>query len=267
MILDATHGRWMAATGALAAAAAAGFYAADRAIPGGVRGGDAAGLTFGVAAAGAMAFEALLAVKKRRPAWRLGRAASWMRGHIWLGLLAVPLVLFHSGLRLGGAASTWLLVLFGLVTASGLFGLAMQQLLPRMMTDRIEMETIYEQIPHVVSQLRDEAAARVEKAADETLSRFFKEEVEPFLAAAQPHRRLLGDAGRAEAIFAEMGRLLDPRLREALDDLAHVCEERRQLALQARLHRWLHGWLFVHVPATWALLVLTAAHAVVTLLY
>jgi hypothetical protein len=77
----------------------------------------------------------------------------------------------------------------------------------------------------------------------------------------------LGDAGRSEALFAELRRLVPPAHHETLADLAHICEERRQLALQARLHRWLHGWLLVHVPVSYALLLLVAAHAVMTLLY
>lgn len=267
MILDATHRRWLAVTAGLGAVAGAGYLLADRATPGGVTGGSAAGLTFGIAAAGAMAFEGLLAVKKKRPAWRLGRASAWMRGHIWLGLLAVPLVLFHAGFRWGGTASTWLWILLFTVTASGIFGLALQQFLPRLMTARVEMETIYEQIPNVVAQLKEEAAARVGKANHDTLARFFHEEVEPFLASDGGTRHRLGDAVRAEAMFGQLRKLLPAELHETAADLAHICEERRQLAVQERVHRWLHGWLLVHVPLSYALLLLVAAHAVMTLRY
>ncbi|HKY33549.1 MAG TPA: hypothetical protein VJV23_13540 [Candidatus Polarisedimenticolia bacterium] len=267
MIVDRTHRRWIAATCLAAGAGGAAYWAAARASPGGVRGGSAAGLAFGFAAAAAMAFEALLAVRKKRPAWRLGRASTWMRGHIWLGLLVVPLALFHSGFRTGGTASTWLLILLAVVTASGLFGLVLQQVLPRLMTASVEMETIYEQIPHVVEQLRAEAAERVKKAASEPITRFFQDELSPFLASDGSPGHRLGDAGRAEALFGQLRTLVPPDLHETVADLAQIGEERRQLAVQERLHRWLHGWLFVHVPLSWALLVLTAAHAVMTLSY
>jgi hypothetical protein len=39
------------------------------------------------------------------------------------------------------------------------------------------------------------------------------------------------------------------------------------LAVQKRLHLWLHTWLMVHVPISFALLVLTAVHAVLSLRY
>jgi len=267
VILDATHRRWMAAASALTLVFGLAYLAVDRVTPGGVSGGSAAGLTFGVLAAALMGFEGLLALKKRKRAWRLGRAAAWMRGHVWLGLLAVPLVLFHSGFRSGGAASTGLLILFSLVTASGIFGLVLQQFLPRLMTSRVEMETIYEQIPQVVAQLRAEAAERVEKAAHETLAQFFREEVDPFLASDGRRVQRLGDPGRAEALFRELRALLPAVHHETVEDLANICEERRQLAVQERLHRWLHGWLLVHGPASYALLLLIAAHAVMTLAY
>ena len=51
------------------------------------------------------------------------------------------------------------------------------------------------------------------------------------------------------------------------DEECDVAAERRDLAVQRRLHHWLHGWLFVHVPLTAALLVLLAAHAVLALRY
>jgi len=41
----------------------------------------------------------------------------------------------------------------------------------------------------------------------------------------------------------------------------------RQLAVQVRLHHWLHGWLLVHVPLSMALLLLSVVHAIVTLRY
>lgn len=267
MIVDATHRGWMLATAGLLAAAAAAYGLASRNAPGGVTGDSATGLAFGIAAAGLMVFEGLLAARKRKRAWRLGRAATWMRGHIWLGVLAVPLVLFHSGFHAGGAITTILLALFGLVTLSGLFGLALQQVLPRLMTARVEMETVYEQIPQVVTQLRKEAAERAGKTGDPVIAKVHHEAIEPFLVSDGGRSQRLGDAGRSEALFAELRRLVPPAHHETLADLAHICEERRQLALQARLHRWLHGWLLVHVPVSCALLLLVAAHAVMTLLY
>ena len=50
-----------------------------------------------------MIFAALLGARKRVPVWRLGRAQAWMRGHLWLGLLSLPIILFHGAFHFGGA--------------------------------------------------------------------------------------------------------------------------------------------------------------------
>jgi hypothetical protein len=50
-----------------------------------------------------------------------------------------------------------------------------------------------------------------------------------------------------------------------LDDLADICDEARQLRRQERFHRWLHGWLLLHIPFSLALIVLGAVHAVMAL--
>ena len=51
-------------------------------------------------------------------------------------------------------------------------------------------------------------------------------------------------------------------MHEPLGDLALIVEERRQLAAQKRMHHVLHGWLIVHVPLSYALMILAAVHAV-----
>jgi hypothetical protein len=52
-----------------------------------------------------------------------------------------------------------------------------------------------------------------------------------------------------------------------VDWLEQSCDERRQLAQQERLFRWLHGWLKVHIPCSVALLVFTVVHVITALYY
>ena len=54
---------------------------------------------------------------------------------------------------------------------------------------------------------------------------------------------------------------------DVLRDLEEICEERRQLLVQRRLHLWLHTWLLAHVPLSFAFLVLAAVHSVISLRY
>jgi hypothetical protein len=124
-------------------------------------GGSAPGFTCGVAGGLIILFELLFWWRKRVRTWRIGRAQSWMRAHIWFGLLCLPLLIWHSGFRLGGMLSTVLMVLLVVVVASGIWGLALQQFLPKRMLNAVPSETIYSQIDHVVKRLIDEAEALV----------------------------------------------------------------------------------------------------------
>src|SRR5438552_11111658 len=111
-------------------------------------GGTPLGLIFGATSLSIFVFAALLGVRKKIVLWRIGNIQRWLRAHIWLTLLTVPLVLLHSGFRLGGAITTLLMVLFAIVIMSGLYGLVLQHIMPRLMKERLPAETVYEQIPH-----------------------------------------------------------------------------------------------------------------------
>jgi hypothetical protein len=74
-------------------------------------GGSSPGLACGIAGGLIIVFEMLLWLRKHYRTWRVGRAQAWMRAHIWFGLLCLPLLIFHSGFRLGGVLSTVLMVL------------------------------------------------------------------------------------------------------------------------------------------------------------
>ena len=165
MRIDGSHRRWAGATmGALFIAATVYVLFAVR-TPEGPRGGSALGLTFGIAGYAMMLYAGLLGARKKVPVWRIGRAQTWMRGHLWLGLLSFPMILFHGGFAYRGPLTALLMLLLVIVILSGIAGAALQHYLPRMMTAEIPMETIYEEIPHVRAQLREEADELIESAS------------------------------------------------------------------------------------------------------
>ncbi|HVM94905.1 MAG TPA: ferric reductase-like transmembrane domain-containing protein, partial [Candidatus Acidoferrales bacterium] len=157
MQLSSDHSRWASMTVVAAAAAGLAYalYASSSAY--GPSGGSWPGLGFGVAGTLCMLLAVFLSVRKRLLLWRIGSAQSWMKLHIWLGLLAVPLILFHSGFKLGGPFTTLLMVLFAMVSLSGIFGLLLQQVIPRRMTEQVPLETLRSQIEHVNKGLQLDA--------------------------------------------------------------------------------------------------------------
>src|SRR5947208_1851963 len=116
-------------------------------------GGTPLGLIFGAIALSIFVFAALLGVRKKLVLWRVGTVQRWLRAHIWLTLLTIPLVILHSGFRFGGPMTTLLIVLYIIVMVSGIYGLVLQHQLPRIMKERLPAETVYDQIPHIRAQL------------------------------------------------------------------------------------------------------------------
>jgi hypothetical protein len=290
--IDRTHRSWLVASLAILGVSLLlyGFYRVPSAA--GSMGGTVLGLAFGSAGFAFMIFAALLGARKRVPVYRFGRAQTWMRGHLWLGLVSVPLILFHSGFRYGHGLTAWLMTLLIVVVVSGLFGAALQHYMPRVMTREVTMETIYEEIGHVRAQLLEEAEELMKQAAggdkkaaaeggepdsaaplvavmDEAapLRNFYERELRPFLEKPGTRGSALGDAAQARSAFAQLRTLAPASLHTTIEDLEGICEEERQLTLQSHLHLWLHGWLLLHIPLSLALILLGAIHAVMALRY
>lgn len=298
MRVDATHKRWAMWSGMTLVVSAAAYVAYARTAMNGPRGSSPMGLVYGSAGFGLMIFATLLSLRKKHPVWRIGRAQTWMRGHLWLGLLSYPLILFHGAFSWGGGLTSTMMWIFSAVIISGVAGAALQHFMPRLMTQRVPMETIYDQIGRVQQQLLKEAddlvasidamaakiglyvAAGAAGSAGATpqpgttpetalaeLRSVYNESIRPFLSVRGAYRDPLYTRKNAKGMFARLRKLTPAELKDIVDDLENVCEEKRDLDRQSRMHRVLHGWLFVHVPLSFALIVLGAIHAIWALRY
>lgn len=342
MLIDAAHKRWGLATGGLFVVATAAYLVYAWTAPRDPSGGSWQGLLFGIAGSALMLFAGLIGLRKKVPRWRIGSAQTWLRGHIWLGLLSVPLICFHAGFRLGGTLEQILWAIFAAIIFSGFIGLALQQIVPRLISVRVPRETYDEHIPLVCELLQFEADARLadvcgpwpferpplidddrrkpfkyviygseipvepppqaapvapEPAAEgpggaavatkpaakappkprgprvpdpvpgsAPLRTVYERDLRAFLSPVWNASHALADAQVAEGLFAQLRAELPDELHDQLPPLLEACEERRELAEQKKLHRLLYTWQFIHVPLSWALLVLAIAH-VITALY
>jgi hypothetical protein len=188
--------------------------------------------------------------------------------------------------------------LFVIVIVSGVAGAALQHVLPRVMFERLPMETIYEEIPHVRAQLVTESetivaaacgalavvsepaaeratsdsaaklASTVRVDADDSapLREFYLTEMAPFVADPDGVHAIANRV-HADQAFARLRMVLPPSFHGAIADLENICEEERQLARQKKLHLWLHGWLLTHIPLSFALLALAVVHILTALRY
>jgi hypothetical protein len=278
VLIDSRHKKWFVATAALALGATAFYLYCYLTTPGALTGGSLVGLWYGIAGLALMVYAALLSLLRRVPSWWwIGPRKVWLRGHVWLGLLSGLFIVYHSGFRWGGPLERVLWAVLILTLATGVLGLLLQRFLPRAITTRIASEAPYEQIPHLCDVMRHKADALVDAAAADDkldaavraeLRTFFDDQVRPFLAAAYARSAPLAHPLRAEAMFGRVRAVPGmSAVKDRLAELETFCDERRQLGEQERLHRWLHGWLLVHVPLSVALLVLGLVHAALSLYY
>jgi hypothetical protein len=299
MKFDGTHARWCIGSviGTLLAAVGYAVYAIT--WPGGPRGGSWPGLSFGATAATLVIFAGLLGARKKTLLLRLGSITWWMRGHLWLGLVSVPMVLFHGAFALGGPLTTALMLLLAMVILSGLFGAVVQHVLPSMMTAEVADERTYEQLERMCWHRRRLAYELVAAACGESddlqpeksaleaqlgeppkspkavqpapgsadLKHWYREAVRSYLSAHSANGVLMARDMDAMLAVEDLRTRIDPSLHPALTVLAKLCSEHRAQLHQVRLHRWLHGWLLLHIPMSMALLVLMVVHAVTALYY
>lgn len=292
MRIDRSHRPWLAASCWILAVSIA-IYVIYAMRAQRVGGGTAVGLLFGIVGFGFMLFAAALGIRRRFPIWRIGRAQHWMRGHLWLGTLALPILFLHAGFHFGGWLTSTMMVLLMIVVASGLIGAYLQHTLPTQMMREVQFETIYDQIDHIRDSLAVEARERVQGIAEEMapgrgagatvvltyigaipeinveLKEFtatFTGQIEPWLER-KIRQSPLNDRGTSEQLFDGLRRLMPERAWKAVDALEEICEEKRQLDRQIVLHRALHGWLLFHIPLSVALIVLGFVHAVGALRY
>lgn len=298
MLIDQTHRRWIWASAIILIIGVAVYIPYNHFTMGGARGGTTIGLVYGVVGFAFMIFAGLLSLRKKFPVWRMGRTSTWMRGHLWLGLISYPIILFHSGFSFGrGTLTWWMMVIFTLVIVSGLLGAALQLYMPKMMTRQIPYETIYAEIPRIRGQLLDEADIKVAEVTGITvneavmaagsgdtggvvvttvqmeddvrneLTRFYDHDLRPYLEQAGGKGKPIADRTLGTGMFSNVRTRLPSVVHPVVDDLESICEEKRQLDHQMRLHRVLHGWLLIHLPLSFALLLMGAVHAVVALRY
>ena len=253
------------------------------------------GLFYGALALGIFLFAAALGIRKKRRLWRIGNVQVWLRAHIWLSILTIPLVAFHCGMHAGGPQTTTLVWLYAIVMGSGFFGLVLQNFMPGLMKERLSREVVYEQIPHI-RQLVAESATAMRSALMESIPppaakgaagdagpaaavevdtsvsviiEFLDEECLRYLTAARGRatRLRLGDQRASDDLFRMLRLNTSDNFRGKLDELESWCEDRRLMDLQTKMHHWLHGWLLLHVPISFALIICTFWHAYVAWSY
>jgi hypothetical protein len=255
--------RWLKIATVLCLVAIVGYFAAD--VEPRPNGGTWYGYTMGTIGAGLIVWLSLLGIRKRAMTAGKWSLKAWTSAHVYLGLSLIVIATLHTGFQLGWNVHTLAYVLMMLVILSGAVGIYFYATLPQALSNNREEMTqpqMIEAVQALDRQLHDAAQPLARGQADLVITAL---EQDPFGFGIW--RRLTGrypDCATAKAIeglsLAEMRGAGDPALDKVQKLLirrqSNLARMRRHLKIRAMLE----VWLYVHVPATIALLAALFAH-------
>jgi hypothetical protein len=212
----------------------------------------------------------LLSLRKRIIVLPLGRVRLWLLIHYYVGFVTVGIFLVHTKYRLPDSPLEWLLwTLFMLVAGSGVFGAVISKIIPPRLETHGE-RILLERIPVFRAQLAVEAetlardsvrtgnTASIAKLYVDILGDFFAgpRNILAHLQSSNLRRvRVLGELALIERYLDEAGKV-------ALAKLRDLVEAKNDLDFHYANGGLLRVWVFLHIPATYALLMTTIAHVV-----
>ncbi len=214
---------------------------------------------------------ALFSMRKKLPFLPLGTAAGWLKFHIFSGLFSVLLFALHIGIRLpNGTLDVSLGMVYLGVVATGILGLGLSIWIPKQLVNCGE-EVIFERIPSLQRSLREEAEALVEATGNGELGKFYISHLFPFFEKTQysythffnndrTRQELLTNLRAKNSFFGTLER----KNAQKLETLIHT---KYNLDRHATFQGFLKSWLFIHIPLTASLLILSMMHGIIAYLY
>lgn len=247
------------------------FYNAPKEFP---HGGSRLGLTYGTIGYALILLLAFFGIRKRWYRSRFGTLEQWLQSHIYLGILALVILLFHTGGRFNDKVAVATLILVGIVVLSGIFGAVLYVTIPRLLTE-VESELTVAEISEQLNQLAKQMA-RIASGHSEPFQRIYNQ----LLSESMPGwmggwgllvSRLARKKAKTATDLPQMLALVPKEEEVELRQMLVVSRQRKELLIrmlfQQRYKNILEAWLYIHVPFTIALLVFAIVHIAAAFFY
>jgi hypothetical protein len=228
------------------------------------------GYISGTLGAGIIVWLAALGVRKRYMTDNVWSLKAWVSAHVYLGLSLIVIATLHSGLQFGWNVHTLAYALMMLVILSGIFGIIVYARLPQKLSDN-RGETTQKQMLEKIHTL-DGRLLEKARPLDQAQAALITRAVERTRIGGSFWRRLTNAHGNCEtlraltALKAKRQSLPDGKQAQALDQVLSLLDEKYLTLEKARryirLRSLLEVWLFIHIPATIALIGALAAHII-----
>lgn len=236
-------------------------------------GGSWYGYLLGTVGAGLIVWLSLLGVRKRAITPGRWSLKGWTSAHVYLGLALIVIGTLHTGFQLGWNVHTLAYVLMMLVILSGLFGIVAYARIPQAMSLN-RAETTQAQMLDTLRGL-DRQIHETAQPLGAAHASIVRQTLENCDVAGSLKSRLTGLHPRCgnRAALRELRDELrkNPPDKDMLAQLVFLLERKEATLAQARRHirykTLLEIWLYVHVPATFALIAALVAHIVSVFFY
>lgn len=247
------------------------FYNAGREFP---HGGSTLGLTYGTIGYALILLLAFFGIRKRWYRSRFGTLEQWLQSHIYLGILALVILLFHTGGRFNDKVAVATLILVGIVVFSGIVGAVLYVTIPRLLTE-VESELTVAEISDQLNQLAKQMA-RIASGHSEPFQRIYNQLIGESLPGwlggwGLLISRLARKKGKVATDLPQMLALVPKEEEAELRQMLVVSRQRKELLIrmlfQQRYKNILESWLYIHVPFTIALLVFSLVHIAAVFFY
>lgn len=207
-------------------------------------------------------------VRKKLPMLNLGKASSWTQIHIYLGFFTVVLFLFHTDFEVPIGALNWALwAMFVIVALSGMIGLYLSSSIPPKLergSERILLERIPIFRAQLAHEVEDLAMRSVVDEASLTISNFYADTLHVFMARERNWLDHLSGSprnlSRIRQDFDNLRRYLDSSGVAILQEIEDRVVAKDNLDFHFAHLMALRLWLFVHIPATYSLIILACVH-------
>ncbi len=210
----------------------------------------------------------LLNTRKKLPFLPIGDTSLWLQFHIYAGTFAALLCLLHIGFRVpSGVMDNILALILAGVLLSGFFGLLLTRRLPRRLATRGN-SVIFERIPASIREISREIEGlvleSVVEADSKAIPNYYAKRLKTFFAGPQNFFSHVVELDRPRRILvigiSELHRFASPREKEILQRISEKVIEKNGLDYQYSLQLVLKGWLFVHIPLSYSLILVAFLH-------
>jgi hypothetical protein len=213
----------------------------------------------------------LYGLRKKLPFLPLGKTSTWLMLHLATGFLGAYFFLEHTGYRIPtGTFDILLWIGYAIIILSGFSGWILMRTIPQPLRESMhllparihaEVETLIGKADAEIKELRSSTSNSAFESTYLSVLRPFLHSGPGFLPKGSKQSRYLPTDLSSRYSRSINFSKFEPT---SVENRVHQLILRKsELDRQLRLHRWMRGWLLIHLPITGSMVILIGLHILV----